>query len=341
MPCRVASPASAHGVRFLIDQNRSRDGVIARDRRTGPSSRHVRKPAAGSAGMTLCSVVVGGRCGTLESEGGRNAIEARARDAVLSRWCPSGAPTVTTTPPPMSTVPAGTAVTACSAGDDPHRGSQRPVVSARSPASASTPLVGHDWVRMPVTERFPLASEPRLVFDPDGTVDGFDGCDEWSDIVERHRRAHPIRDGDGTDLDVWVGPAALLDDVPFAIALDGETLRLTLESRSGTSPGRRLRGDRFVASCNRRVVDRHLGDVTRRAADHGAGRACPLRVVRRRRRLDDRRRSTERQRVRHRPGRQPSPAPAVSCPASIGDSWSSWRRATSSSMLTSTGPGCC
>jgi hypothetical protein len=44
-------------------------------------------------------------------------------------------------------------------------------------------LIDHQWVRMPTPERFPMASEPRLVFLADGTVDGYDGCDTWTDRI--------------------------------------------------------------------------------------------------------------------------------------------------------------
>ena len=58
-------------------------------------------------------------------------------------------------------------------------------------------------------ERFPLPSEPRLMFGPDGAVDGFDGCDEWSDVVDvSDGRILRTPTGAAPISTVWFGSAA-------------------------------------------------------------------------------------------------------------------------------------
>ena len=58
-----------------------------------------------------------------------------------------------------------------------------PVPTTIDPTLDIAPLVGHTWVRVPTKEPAAIANELTLWFESDGTVHGWDGCEEWTDLV--------------------------------------------------------------------------------------------------------------------------------------------------------------
>ena len=58
-----------------------------------------------------------------------------------------------------------------------------PASTTIDPSLGTAPLIGHLWVRVPTTDPWSIANELTLRFEPDGTVHGFDGCEEWTDDI--------------------------------------------------------------------------------------------------------------------------------------------------------------
>jgi hypothetical protein len=93
-------------------------------------------------------------------------------------------------------------------------------------------LVGHEWVRMPTPERFPTPSEPRLVFLADGAVNGYDGCNFWTDRIRIVSGVikFPIPRVNSLCAS---GQIEQLEGGVYTVVDDGDVRRLELRSASG------------------------------------------------------------------------------------------------------------
>jgi hypothetical protein len=103
-------------------------------------------------------------------------------------------------------------------------------------------LVDHEWVRMPTAERFPMPSEPRLVFLADGAVNGYDGCNVWTDRIKIVSDVIRFRIPRENSLCASAQQEQLEGGV-YNVVDDGDIRRLELHSASGELLSRYLAAD--------------------------------------------------------------------------------------------------